>query len=132
MATHTQPVFIVGSGRSDTRTPFRMLTGASGGKAHHEYAVLQAQQLACLYVMGLVDKDEEKRQLAQWHGATVHWIDSSNNETLSPKFAAIPHADVSIVSMPLGGMSPLLPLETLRTDMAGALNPASVAERTDG
>ena len=131
MVATTQPVFIAGSGRSNTRTLFRMLTDASGGEAHHEYAVLEVQQLAC-YAMGLVDKDEAKRQLAQWHGATVHWIDSSNNETLSPKFAAIPHADVSIVSMPLGGMSPLLPLETLRTDMAGALNPASVAERTDG
>ncbi|BAL23760.1 thiamine pyrophosphate-binding protein [Azoarcus sp. KH32C] len=39
------------------------------------------------------------------------------DETLAPKCAAIPRADGSIVSMPLEDMSPLLPLDILKTEM---------------
>jgi acetolactate synthase-1/2/3 large subunit len=53
------------------------------------------------------------------------------NETLSPKVAAIPRADGSIVSMPLEDMSPLLPLQQLQKEMLIPLNPASLEARTD-
>lgn len=39
------------------------------------------------------------------------------HETLSPKCAALPQADGSMLSMPLEDMSPLLPLETLQAEM---------------
>lgn len=84
MTKHTQPIFIVGSGRSGTRTLFRMLSGTPGIEIHHEYAVLETQQLAALYSMGRIDADEVKRRIARMHGAAIHysesdtWIDSSN------------------------------------------------------
>jgi acetolactate synthase-1/2/3 large subunit len=51
------------------------------------------------------------------------------DETLSPKSAAIPRADGSIVSMPLEDMSPLLPLETLEREMLVPLTQASYEAR---
>ncbi len=47
------------------------------------------------------------------------------NEALFPKSAAIPQADGSMMSMPLEDMSPLLSLETLRSEMLIPLLPAS-------
>lgn len=87
MAKNTSPVFIIGSGRSGTRTFFRMLTGAPGLEIHHEYAVLETQKLAALYFMGLIDKDTAKKAILERHGAAVHysksdiWADSSNKLT---------------------------------------------------
>lgn len=84
MTRSTQPVFIVGSGRSGTRTFFRMLCGAPGVEIHHEYAVSQVQKLAAMHFMGVVDQEGAVAQLAQLHGAAVHWsqadrwLDSSN------------------------------------------------------
>ena len=51
------------------------------------------------------------------------------DETLSPKSAAIPRADGSIVSMPLEDMSPLLPIEVLEAEMSIPLLPASYEAR---
>lgn len=50
------------------------------------------------------------------------------NETLAPKVAAVPRADGSIISMPLEDMSPLLPIEQLRSEV-GEVSEASVAAR---
>jgi len=47
------------------------------------------------------------------------------DETLSPKVAALPKADGSMLSMPLEDMSPLLPLEQLKTEMLVPLLPVS-------
>ncbi|TXN39014.1 sulfotransferase [Methylobacterium sp. WL119] len=84
MGTHTKPVFIVGSGRSGTRTMFRMLTGAEGLEIHHEYLCNAIQRIAARYYMGLTSEDEAKRLIAPLHGAAIHyasdavWADSSN------------------------------------------------------
>lgn len=51
------------------------------------------------------------------------------DETLSPKCAALPQADGSIISMPLEDMSPLLSLEELQANLSGSLAPASIAAR---
>jgi acetolactate synthase-1/2/3 large subunit len=48
------------------------------------------------------------------------------NEALSPKVAALPQADGSMISMPMEDMSPLLPLETLKTEMLIPLTEASL------
>jgi acetolactate synthase-1/2/3 large subunit len=53
------------------------------------------------------------------------------NETLTPKAAAIPQADGSMISMPLEDMSPLLSLEQLQQEMTEPLHPASLAARTN-
>ncbi|MBK9446532.1 MAG: thiamine pyrophosphate-binding protein [Betaproteobacteria bacterium] len=47
------------------------------------------------------------------------------NETLSPKVAALPQADGSMLSMPLEDMSPLLSLVQLEAEMSIPLLPAS-------
>jgi acetolactate synthase-1/2/3 large subunit len=51
------------------------------------------------------------------------------NETLSPKVAAIPQPDGSIVSMPLEDMSPLLTLEQLQAEMQAELLRISIDAR---
>lgn len=48
------------------------------------------------------------------------------NEALSPKVAALPQADGSIISMPMEDMSPLLPLDVLKTEMKIPLVDASL------
>ncbi len=47
------------------------------------------------------------------------------NETLSPKVAALPQPDGSIISMPMEDMSPLLPLEVLEREMMVPVTQAS-------
>ena len=54
------------------------------------------------------------------------------NETLSPKCAALPQPDGSMLSMPLEDMSPLLPLAQLQTEMLIPLLPQSLAARQRG
>jgi acetolactate synthase-1/2/3 large subunit len=51
------------------------------------------------------------------------------NEALAPKVAALPQPDGSMLSMPLEDMSPLLPLEVLRTEMIAGLSEQSLAAR---
>jgi acetolactate synthase-1/2/3 large subunit len=48
------------------------------------------------------------------------------NETLAPKASAMPQKDGSIISMPLEDMSPLLPLETLKSEMLIPLTEGSL------
>jgi acetolactate synthase-1/2/3 large subunit len=48
------------------------------------------------------------------------------NETLAPKCAALPLSDGSMLSMPLEDMTPLLPLETLESEMLIPLLEASI------
>lgn len=53
------------------------------------------------------------------------------DEALTPKVAALPQADGSMLSMPLEDMSPLLPLEQLRNEMPAGLSAASLAARSN-
>ncbi len=53
------------------------------------------------------------------------------DEALTPKVAALPQADGSMLSMPLEDMSPLLPLEQLLKEMPTGLSEASLAARRD-
>ncbi len=48
------------------------------------------------------------------------------DEALSPKVASMPQPDGSMVTMPIEDMSPLLPLESLRAEMACPLVPESL------
>lgn len=52
-----------------------------------------------------------------------------SDEALSPKVAALPQKDGSMLSMPLEDMSPLLPLEQLQQEMLVGLLPASIQAR---
>jgi hypothetical protein len=80
----TKPVFIIGSGRSGTRTFFRMLSGIQNIEIHHEYAVPHLQKIACEYYMGLISEREVESFLENNHSAAIFhsssglWADSSN------------------------------------------------------
>lgn len=52
-----------------------------------------------------------------------------SNETLEPKVAAIPQTDGSMLSMPQEDMSPLLPLEVLKSEMIISLLKSSITSR---
>ena len=80
----TKPIFIVGSGRSGTRTFFRMLTGADNVEIHHEYNVLEVQRLGVLYKNKLINKKEALAKLDEIYTPAIDysdakvWLDSSN------------------------------------------------------
>lgn len=80
----TEIRFIVGTGRSGTRTMFRMLTGSDGVEIHHEYNVLPVQKIGVLYHSGKITREECKSKISEiYNPAIAHssdslWIDSSN------------------------------------------------------
>jgi len=59
-------------------------------------------------------------------GPLIIDVQLKTDEALSPKVAALPQADGSIISMPMEDMSPLLPLETLKAEMLIPLTDASL------
>ena len=84
MSQETIPVFVVGSGRSGTRMIAKLLAGHAGIEAHHEYLCTHIQRPACLYHMGLIDREAVKREFMTCHGAGIlysqadYFVDSSN------------------------------------------------------
>ena len=80
----TEIRFIVGTGRSGTRTMFRMLTGADEVEIHHEYNVLMVQKIGLLYHSGVMSRDECAARISEiYTPAILHsnesiWVDSSN------------------------------------------------------
>ncbi|HHL39951.1 MAG TPA: sulfotransferase [Deltaproteobacteria bacterium] len=84
MTVHTQPFFIVSSGRSGTKMFEKLLSGFDDVEIHHEYMICHVQPLAARYAMGLVAADEVVATLRSTHGAAVRysekrlWGDSSN------------------------------------------------------
>lgn len=68
---------------------------------------------------------EELRDVISQPGPFICEVILENEEILSPKVAAIPQPDGSIISMPLEDMSPLLPREELKKQMLVPLDPAS-------
>lgn len=87
MSENTVPVFIIGTGRNGTRSMFKMLSGVDDVDVYHEFVCTHIQKLAALYYMGVIDKDETKRQIMELHGSAIVysdaklWIDSSNKLT---------------------------------------------------
>lgn len=69
---------------------------------------------------------ELQKALAQ-RGPYIFEVRLQPDEALSPKVAAIPQPDGSILSMPLEDMSPLLPLEQLQAEMIVDLDDRSRA-----
>lgn len=98
MAQDTVPYFVVGSGRSGTRTIYKMLSGIPTVEAHHEFVCTQVQQVAALHFMGLLSKDEVKCRMRDLHGAGIFystapiWVDCSNKLSwiLEPLYEMFP------------------------------------------
>ena len=80
----TQPVFILGSGRSGTFQIFKLLEGVDGIESHHEYLFENILKTSVMHRMGLVTSENVKSILNSTHGAAIHysnaryWLDSSN------------------------------------------------------
>lgn len=97
---NTTPVFIVGSGRSGTRSLGLMLSGIEGVESHHEYLCTHIQPIAAKYYMGLLSKAECKKAINRLHGSAIHysearlWIDSSNKLSwiIEPLYELFPKA----------------------------------------
>lgn len=80
----TKPIFIVGTGRSGTRTMFRMLSGMDNVDIHHEYNVLTVQKTGVMYHSKIWSKKKCLKILEEIYSPAIHcskkavWIDSSN------------------------------------------------------
>ena len=80
----------------------------------------------------ILDASELKDKLCEVMKRTWPLIVDVNlepNEALTPKVAAIPQPDGSMLSMPLEDMSPLLSIETLQNEMIVGLSDASLKAR---
>jgi len=79
--------------------------------------------------MGLMAEDvytaEQLKNSFMSTGPRVLNVHLISNEVLSPKVAAMPQSDGSIISMPLEDMSPLLTLEQLKAEMMVDIDPNS-------
>lgn len=73
-------------------------------------------------------KDKLRQALAQARPLLVD-VRLISDEALTPKVSALPQPDGSMISMPLEDMTPLLPLETLKTEMMVGLSEQSLAVR---
>ncbi len=84
MSAETVPIFVVGSGRSGTRTVFKLLSGIPTIEIYHEYVCTHIQQAACLYAMGLMEGPAIKAEIGKLHGSAIYysraplWVDCSN------------------------------------------------------
>lgn len=92
--------FIIGSGRSGTRTFYRMLAGHEKIEIHHEYLCTHIQPLGVLNYLGVISNEDIKKQLKNIYLPAVTYsskdifIDSSNKLTwlISPLLEIFPNA----------------------------------------
>lgn len=92
--------FIIGSGRSGTRTFYRMLAGHKKIEIHHEYLCTHIQPLGVLNYLGVISNEDIKKQLKNIYLPAVTYsskdifIDSSNKLTwlISPLLEIFPNA----------------------------------------
>jgi hypothetical protein len=100
MSTATVPIFVVGSGRSGTRTIYKLLSGIPGIEIYHEFVCTHVQPLAALYFMNRISKDALKRELMNLHGSAINysqddrWVDCSNKLSwiIEPLYELFPKA----------------------------------------
>lgn len=91
-----KPFFIVSSGRSGTAMLHKALSADPSIDMQHEYMVQIAQPLGVRRYLGLCDRAETLKTLAQTHAAAIrystakHWGDSSNKLSwLIPELAEL-------------------------------------------
>lgn len=91
-----RPVFIIGSGRSGTRSMYKLLRTCPEIEVHHEYLCEYIQPLGVLRFANRITSNEVVESLKQAHGAAVSlskqeiWIDASNKLTwLVPELLTI-------------------------------------------
>lgn len=108
-------------------------TGPEGGLIIPDFVALaDAIGLPAMRIERAEELASGLREALTQPGPFICEVRLAPNETLSPKVAAIPRPDGSIVSMPLEDMSPLLSFAQLQAEMLVPLAPASIAARADG
>jgi len=98
----TQPIFIIGCGRSGTQALARMLNSHTDVTMQHEYMVHLIQPLGCDYAMGHADHDTVVQEMKRTYGSAVHyadtpfWGDSSNKLAwlIGPLLQVLPTARI--------------------------------------
>lgn len=96
----TQPVFLLGSGRSGTQAVARILSDIDHIEVHHEYLFTHLLKYTVLYVMGKLSEEDILSRLRETHYAAVYytkkkyWLDCSNilSFLLRPLKKLFPHA----------------------------------------
>ena len=80
----TSPFFILSSGRSGSQMFQKLFCLYDAVEMHHEYLCNHIQPLAVKYYLGLVTKDQAKKELSKQYEAAIYysdrvmWGDSSN------------------------------------------------------
>ena len=74
--SNIQPVFIVGTGRSGSRSIFRMLSGSENLEIHHEYCCTNIQKYSALYHMGLISEEEIINQINKIYKPAVKYSEA--------------------------------------------------------
>ncbi len=85
----------------------------------------EANGIPALRIDDAADLRAQVRYVLAQPGPFLCDVRVQSDEALSPKSAALPQPDGSILSMPLEDMSPLLPRDELRANMLVPLDPAS-------
>ena len=103
-------------------------TGQSSGLLIPDLvAIAKAMAIEAISVNTL---DELEKAFNQpYSGPRLINVNLKSEEVLSPKVAALPQKDGSMISMPLEDMSPLLSLETLQQEMLVPLTEQSLKAR---
>lgn len=102
-------------------------TGPEAGLLFPDYLKLaESIGLPAMRIEHIDSLESGLTKLMQESGPYICEIKLQANETLSPKVAALPQSDGSMLSMPLEDMSPLLPLAVLEAEMLVPLSTASI------
>ena len=104
--SNIQPVFIVGTGRSGSRSIFRMLSGSENLEIHHEYCCTHIQKYSALYHMGLISEEEIINQINKIYKPALKyseapiWVDSSNKLSwiIKPLHKTFPNAKFLMIA----------------------------------
>jgi len=105
MGSKTQPVFFVGSGRSGTRSIYKLLSGTEDVDIHHEYACTHIQPVAACYAMERCSFADAADSFRALHATAVHyadsrfWIDCSNKLSwlIEPILSVLPNAKFVLI-----------------------------------
>jgi Thiamine pyrophosphate-requiring enzymes [acetolactate synthase, pyruvate dehydrogenase (cytochrome), glyoxylate carboligase, phosphonopyruvate decarboxylase] len=88
-----------------------------------------AIELPAMRISAPAELERGLQQALSQNGPLICEVCLQTNEALSPKVAALPQADGSMLSMPLEDMMPLLSLETLQNEMITQISELSLSAR---
>ncbi len=91
--------------------------------------VAATYQMPYIQILNACELKQKLREAMKLTWPIIIDVSLASNEVLTPKVAAIPQPDGSMLSMPLEDMSPLLSIETMQKEMIVGLSEASLQAR---